>query len=267
MPVSVIVRLVLTAALALASLVVLELSVVAVAVTIVVVLTLPTLPPRPRALAYATVSAAALASLVGLTRFVLEKAMAGIAEAGQRAVTKSAIWRMREIVIAEDGARKRAVVDPDHDGVGSALFVAELAGLAGVRGGPPLERPLLNYRFRESVETAIGPAVRVGSHLIVVCLPERGGGFTARPDRPIDEERAERRFVAYAWPAERSVDIAGAIFVDEHERILLSSAATFRGPAHPPSCTSALGGNSEQWQPWHDKAPRKTLPGERSERK
>jgi hypothetical protein len=82
----------------------------------------------------------------------------------------------------------------------------------------------------------------------------------------VDEEVAERRFVAYAWPAAPSGRIESAFFIDEHERILVSrniegTDPHYVGADFPPPCEAALHDHSE-WQPWMSKKPRATLPGD-----
>jgi hypothetical protein len=208
--------------------------------------------------------AASIAALVDVGRFARGKAMTGIVEAGQRATSKSAIWRLREVVIAEDGLRKIARIDPDRDRVGSADFIGALAGIAPHRHGIMGDPPLLNYRYRHIVETAEGPAADVGSHLLIVCLPTPSGGLTARPGDLVDDEAAERRFVAYAWPSDAAPDVSDVVFIDEHERILLLATpeSPYRGVGAPPPCDAADRA-PQRWKAWQDKKPRSTLPGER----
>jgi hypothetical protein len=215
-------------------------------------------------LARIAVLAAAVASVTALTRFALTKAIAGITEGGQRAASRSALWRLREVVIAEDAVRKAGLRDPDRDGIGSALLINELAGNSPVRGQSRLEPPLLNYRFRQRAATPLGDAVRIASHFFIVCLPTPSGGWTAEAGVPVDDERAERRFVAYAWPADGEVDVGGVYHIDEHERMLVydESGEKYRGASSPPQCDAALGKHRNKWRPWEGKEPRRTLPGD-----
>jgi hypothetical protein len=222
---------------------------------------------RARSLGRAATVLAAIGCLVGLGRFAVSKAMLGIVEGGRSVAAKSALWKLREIVIAEDTVRRTAPWDPDGDHVGSAAWVGALAGTAPIRPGRPLESPLLNYAFRESVDTAEGPAARVEGYLFLVCLPKAGGGFTARPSDPVDEESAERRYLAYAWPTVEAKGMATAFFADEHERLLVldpeaGSDPPYLGTEHPPPCSAALG-DDPRWKPWNGKKPREKLPGDR----
>jgi hypothetical protein len=220
---------------------------------------------RPRWLSLTTLGAGALA-LVAFLRFLVVEAVPGIVEGGTRATQNAAISRLREIVFAEDSLRKTAEVDPDRDGVGSAGLLGELTAALGLRGGAPLKVPRLE-RYPAAVATPNGPAIEMGGYLFIVCLPRRGGGFTAEAGVPIDDELAERRFLAYAWPAADKRGLNMAYFVDEHERILVASSTQVGdsparlGPAHPPACDEALSAKGA-WREWRHKKPRQSLPGD-----
>lgn len=222
---------------------------------------------RSRALTVLT-GAAGLLSLAGFMRFLVVEAMPGIVQGGNRATEDAAVSRLRQVLFAEDALRKRGDVDPDHDGVGSAALLSELAGHIGLRGGARLAPPVLE-RFPEPVESPIGPAMELSGYLFVVCLPTPDGGFTARPGSAVDEEAAERRFVAYAWPAADQRGLLNSFFMDEHERILFAANGAPAGQRprigldHPPACDEALNPKTrEEWQTWKGKRPRQKLPGD-----
>jgi hypothetical protein len=208
-------------------------------------------------------AAAGVAATIGVLRFVAEEAVPGIVQGGKDAAAKNAVSLLREIVFAQDGMRKNAYVDPDGDGVGSAALLGELSGQAQRRPFPPI----LNARWRTLVSTRSGRAARVGGYLYIVCLPLRSGALGAAEGDVFDDERAERRFVAYAWPAAASGRIESAFFVDEHERILVSKnddgkEPRYLGADYPPPCDAALK-NSGEWQTWMNKKPRSSLPGDK----
>jgi hypothetical protein len=214
------------------------------------------------------VTLAAAGTLTGLIRFAMSKAMLGIVETGQSITATTALSKLREIVSAEDAARRTTRWDPDHDGVGSALLVGALAGVLPTRPNAPPSAPLLSNEWQRSVETPTGPAALVSGYLFIVCLPAASGGFSARPDQPVDDELAERRFVAYAWPSELAGGIGAAFFADEHERLAFidpprGTAPPFFGAARPPSCDEALGPRASDWKPWKNKQPRERLPGDK----
>lgn len=230
-----------------------------------------TFPPEARGgrrtLGRVATALAALGAIVGLGRFVASKAMLGMVEGGQSTAAFSALWKLREVVIAEDALRRTAPWDPDGDHIGSAALIGSLNGSAPLRGGATLEAPLLNYAFQHTIDTAIGPASPVEGYLFIVCLPTTSGGLTARPTDAIDDERAERRYVAYAWPSDATHGMATVFFADEHERLLVldpprGAAAAYLGAARPPACDAALGGDGGAWKAWKNKQPRKVLPGE-----
>ncbi|HET9953022.1 MAG TPA: hypothetical protein VFQ61_00890 [Polyangiaceae bacterium] len=199
-------------------------------------------------------------ALVAFVRFLLLEAVPGIVQGGTRATQDAAVSKLREILAAEDALRRNAQWDPDHDGVGSAARLDELTGRKPIRGLRSLEAPLLE-RYPAPVETAIGPAVELGGYLFAVCLPTSEGGFSARLDAAIDDELAERRFLAYAWPARAGQGLNQTFFIDEHENIRKTSSARYIGASGAPDCNAALGASSE-WQDWKHKRPRRTLPGD-----
>jgi hypothetical protein len=180
------------------SVIVPPLAVPGVVLTLILSLSFPTVPAangKIPAFGQMAILVAALGGVVGLGRFALSKAMLGIVEGDQSAAAFSTLWRLREVVIAEDALRRNGTWDPDGDHVGSAALIGALAGTSELRPGTPSGTPLLNYAFRENIDTAIGPAARIGGYLVIVCLPTKGGGFTARPTDAIDDEAAERRYV------------------------------------------------------------------------
>jgi hypothetical protein len=237
-----------------------------VVLTLILALSLPVTRGRAHTFGQGAILVAALGCLAGLGRFALSKAMLGIVEGGQSAAAHSALWRLREVVIAEDALRRNAAWDPDGDHVGSAALIGALAGTAELRPGTTRATPLLNYAFRDTIETKLGPATRVEGYLVIVCLPARSGGLTARPGDPIDDESAERRYVAYTWPSESAHGMTTAFFTDEHERIMVldpprGAPAPYLGGDRPPAC-NAVETDGLDWKPWKNKKPRQKLPGE-----
>lgn len=208
--------------------------------------------------------AAALGSSVGLFRFILTEAMPGIVGGGRRAVQQHAVSRLREVLFAQDAMRRAGWIDPDADGVGSAAFLSELCGGPPLRGQPRRETPVLSCG--ELIDTPLGPAARSGAYLYTVCLPQRAGGWSADPQSAVDEERAERSFVAYAWP-QAATTFDRLFFIDQNENILTAAPAppgtseAARGLGL--TCEAALGAaKAQEWAPWRDKKPRPgPLPG------
>ncbi len=225
--------------------------------------------PRGARRSRGLVIAASALSLVAFVRFLVVEAMPGIVQGGTRATEDAAVSRLRQILFAEDSLRKKALVDPDGDGVGSAARIEELTGRVGLRGGLPMSPPLLE-RYPQAIATRSGPAIEMGGYLFLVCVPKLGGGLTARNEDAVDEEAAERRFVAYAWPAADHRGLLDAFFLDEHEHISFARSAAPEGhrerigPERAPSCEDAISGPSAQaWQVWRNKQPRHALPGDR----
>lgn len=204
-----------------------------------------------------------------LVRFVAQEAVPGIVGGGQRAVEQRAISRLRDLLFAQDAMRRAAWIDPDGDGVGSAAFLEELCGEPPLRGQP--ERATSVLECGPLVETPLGPAARDGAYLYTLCLPTRDGGWSARPDAAVDEERAERAFVAYAWPAP-GTPFRQVFFIDQHESILMFDPLREDEPGRAsspavsaqsgPACDAALGNGRERWSAWRGKRPRSELPGD-----
>ncbi len=233
-----------------------------------------------RRLAMGALTVSMVFAVIGLGRFVLNEALPGIIEAGGRASGGRAVSRLREILFAQDASRRLGLIDPDGNGIGGAGRLAELTGAAPVRGLTRLETPPLAPQHTPRVDTPTGDAAEDGEYLFIVCVPAASGGFTARLDDPVDEPRAERAFLAYAWPASPDAPSSAAYFLDEHERILESpnraqgdepAAAgdeprvrplRLVGATHAPSCTDAIAPETAgEWRPWRGKQPRKHLVG------
>jgi hypothetical protein len=190
---------------------------------------------------------------VGLVRFVVGVAMPGIVSGGRAAAEQRAVSWLRDVLFAEDAMRRAGWIDPDGDRVGSAALLGELCSGEPLRGQSV--RPSSVLTCGELIDTPLGPAARKGGYLFAVCLPLRGGGWSAKASPELDEEAAERSFIAYAWPdADGRFD--DAFFLDQDENI--QQLALPRGAAL--SCDSArtLAG----WAPWRGKRPRPgPLPG------
>jgi hypothetical protein len=262
---SVILRVALLCAAGVLSAAVSKLSLFAAVGTLLGYVSLPALPRSAvRALKIGLLVSGACAT-VGVFRFLVREAVPGIVSGGTTATEQRVVSRLREILFAEDAWRRNAIYDPDGDRVGSLGLLPELTGQIGVRGGKPTEPPVLQ-NYPELVDTRLGPAANIAGYLLIVCLPKRGGGYTAQPSDAIDDERAERAFYAYAWPAERGQGLTRAYFLDEHERILLADSQSSEprrliGVDATPTCDDVSSpSTAADWRVWRHKQPRETLP-------
>ncbi len=211
----------------------------------------------------AALGAAAVAAGLGSTRFIIKEAVPGIVQGGSMTAENKAVSMLREILFVQDAMRRYAYVDPDGDGIGSAGRILELTGQVGLRGGAPLDPAPLRWTGATTVNTALGPALQLGGYLFAVCLPSEDGSWTAHMQDSIDDESAERRFVAHAWPAKAENHLFRAFSIDVHDRILASPNRRGRelvyvGSASPPPCSAGEGGPA--YEPWRGKTPRTRIP-------
>lgn len=211
-----------------------------------------------------------LFTTVGLVRFVFGEALTGITEARGRATGKKAVSLLREILFAQDAARRYAMIDPDGDGVGSAARLGELSGTDPARMKKSLSTPPLALRYTPRVATKSGPASEQEGYLLLICLPGASPGtWVTHPSEAVDEELAERRWVAYAWPVAEGLGHETAYFINEHEEILESenqSEGQLRlvGSQRSPQCEDAMQPQtSSHWRPWSGKKRREILPGDK----
>lgn len=225
------------------------------------------LPRARRKPNYALLSISAVFAVIAFVRFLKTEAVAGIVQGGVRATEARAVSRLREILFAQDAMRRRAHWDHDDDGIGSAGLLGELTGEFGLRGHLPLLPPLLEG-ISKSQTTSIGPSHIVAGYYFAVCLPTKDGGFSAKPGADFDDERSERRFLAYAWPVAANLGPSRAFVLDEHENILQAeSAPGKRSGLDAPTCDDAVAdATRHEWTPWQQKKPRETLPGDKAGR-
>ena len=177
--------------------------------------------------------------------------------------------------------RERAYIDPDKDGIGSAGFMAELVGEAALPDGTTLTAPLLHQKYKQTQDSPEGKLVEAEGYLFKICLPTTQNTFVSKRSSEVDAEKAERRFLAYAWPAVDRAGVHKAFFLDERERIYILENepprsyvgvhqqppcdATLKGPgldATPP-IDGSVSNDGLTWKRWRNKKPRETLIGDK----
>ncbi len=221
-----------------------------------------------RTRAMVAIAIAAVASTIGALRFTITQAAPGVVEAGQNDQIKDAVYKLREIRVAQDAMRSYAFIDPDHDGIGSAGSLAQMAGTQAVASGV-LPNPPLHPRFGRVVEGAHGAVSVVDNYCFAVFVPPSA-------------ELAERRYVAYAWPKDAPVGhlgVASVLFLDEHERIFeTNNTQGYVGVEHMPTWDAALARcawdadpsdgavavDGAVWTAWRHKQPLTQLKGDRA---
>lgn len=221
--------------------------------------------------------------LVGLFRFAIVEAMPGIIEAGREALTTRAIAALREIRFSQDLMREQHYADHDDDGIGSAGTLAELCAVEPLRAGKLPSRLVQRFSvFDKSKSPGSEGAVfaRYAGYGFIIYVPTLDGKASAIvKGKSVDDEKAERRFVAYAWPLDEGHGEHPVLFLDEHERIYMSDnvAQRYRGSEVVPKFDAALGESSIDfvhdgsevkgqdgalWKVWKDKKPLEKLAGD-----
>lgn len=242
-----------------------ELALFAAFLTFLTWVSLPELSAAERLRWRWALGAVALVCTVGLVRFVSQYALLGMTNASRRSVDKEIVSRLRELLFAQDYAREHALIDPDGDGIGGAIALPALVGSVPLRAPAKDRVELLDRRYAQLRETREGPAGALNGYLFMVCLPTVGGGWSAAPAARVDEERAEREFVALAWPDGEGTSNGTVFFIDASERILefankSDRGLVFSGVSAPPSCDVVTRG-AHEFVAWQGKGPRDHLPG------
>jgi len=241
-----------------------EIALFAAFLTFLTWVSLPELSASQRRRWLWALGAVALVCTLGLMRFVSQYALLGMTNASRRSADKEIVSRLRELLFAQDYAREHALVDPDADGIGSALALPALTGSAPLRPKRSDRIELLDRRYAHLRETREGPASALNGYLFMVCLPT-AGGWSAAAEARVDEERAEREFVALAWPDGEGTSNGAVFFIDASERILEFAnkndhGLVFSGVKAPPSCDVVARG-AYSFVAWQGKAARDSLPG------
>lgn len=215
--------------------------------------------------------AGAFLSLLTFLVFLMKEALPGIVDGGRRAINKSGVSLMREVITAQDKARISHYLDHDKDGIGSALTLRELSGLDPISGSNrPLSPSPLLFRasdFYEEREGALYPSRETGSilisgsHFYKMCFPDGAGNYTEiRSTEAKLLELSERDFVLLAWPfAEQEQDLM-LYRSNALEAIEENASGQYLGRTRIPSC--ALASQKDGFIPWRTKKARKSLPGD-----
>lgn len=255
-----------------------KLSIAAMVINLVVGLSLPKkTDAKSRSLYHSLVAVTAFLTIVSLFRFTLNEAIPGVLEGGMRAVTLRGNSRLREVLFAEDILREQAQLDHDGDGIGSAATLPELLGAMPLRSevNTAKHTDFVPLQWRGSVTYVPDPqnpqrkiaVISLDGMCFTVYIPTQSGQWTTVTDdlqNPIDEEAAERRLVAYSWPAQQARGNLAVVYIDERERILQSDNTGTRqgyiGCDHPPP-VDAVEHDGGVWSAWKNKKPRDAIPG------
>jgi len=128
------------------------------------------------------------------------------------------------ILFAEDAWRRNAFFDSRRGPRRVCpVSLGELTGELGVRGGKPMDPPVLES-YPKLSDTRLGPAAEVGGYLILVCLPKLGGRLHRKAQRRARRRARGARLPGLRLARERGEGLDFAYFLDEHERILMADS-------------------------------------------
>lgn len=157
------------------------------------------------------------------------------------------------IVGAQETFREQVRVDRDGDGVGEAGFYFELAGFPSLRPTPDQMQPtLITKGLRPGPpEFVVGAGYRFR-----LLLPGAEGGWVSSPDKPVDTDAAESRFVVLAWP---DAPLAGedrlfCVSADGRRFVAHDSEGRWVGHREPP-LPAGLDSGSAEGPAWVESGP------------
>ncbi len=185
-----------------------------------------------------------LIELLIVTAFI--SILAGIAVpnvlSSQTAANERAIVAtLRTIATAQAQVMGSAPVDEDHDGIGEALSLVELAGRSTLRGaGVRLEPTALT---RALGETQANGYVTNKGYLIALYLPDAAGtGILGAPANfaNVDPDLAETSWTCLAWPVSIGSSGKAAFFVNQQGDVLTCRTADYSGVTQAPPAGAAL---------------------------
>lgn len=207
-----------------------------------------------------------LLCVVAMARFIMVDALTGIVGARSLATNKKAVSMLREIYFAQDAFRRNQAIPLSGAELGAPALLTELSSTKSQRITQAMNVAPLASRFAPRIITKTGPAAALEGYLFLVCLPLKGGGFSATPGAEFIEEKGASRWGAYAWPGGIQTPSKGSYFINEREEILAVKASAdlanskrpedyrFLGAERTPSCESAMIETREDfWIPWRGK--------------
>lgn len=165
-----------------------------------------------------------LVLLVLMSFFVVKMALPGIVGGGLRAADASAVSRLRTLLWAQDTLRSQKWMDRDGDGLGEFGFLHQLAAQVPTSKGSVLPTPLL-YGALSNIVSGSGQAVLVsGGFCHVIYLPSSQGGTPEpaggiEPSGSVDADKAEKHWIAYAWPLDINKSGRKVFFINQDEEI------------------------------------------------
>jgi prepilin-type N-terminal cleavage/methylation domain-containing protein len=140
----------------------------------------------------------------------------------------AAIATLRTLISAQSQFQSTARADGNGNGTGEYGYFGEMSGAIGVRGGAPLQTPVLSTAFRSA--TALGVVSRSG-YLFLVALPDATGNAVLQQNANlVDADLAETTWACYAWPQSFGTSGNRTFFVNQAGDIVTTEDASYSGP-------------------------------------
>lgn len=179
--------------------------------------------------------------VVTIIAIVAAIAIPNLTSARSSANEKTVVASLRAIVTAQQLARTNGTVDMNRNGQGEACTLAELAGLATLRGGSlALHPPTLSATLGQL--DANGYAQSKGFYFAMYLPDASGQGLaTNLANLPnVSAGLAESYWTCLAWPRDRRAQGYGTFFTNQNGDILVARGASYSGTTTPPPPGAAL---------------------------
>ncbi len=156
---------------------------------------------------------------------------------------RTVIAALRSVCTAQMQCRSQTVLDVDHDGLGEALGLGELAGAQPLRSGDGRMVPPTLAMSLGALDAA--GYVHAKGYLLALYLPDASGaGLLATPGNAaaIDADGAEIAWTCVAWPVTRNRTGSVTYFLNQGGDILVTKDAAYDGLTTRPAAGCGLVG-------------------------
>ena len=136
---------------------------------------------------------------------------------------------LREIAQAQRTCQEQAVIDVDGDRRGEFGYLGELTGMVRARAAAGEKSPRLHCLARSKFGRIEGGIAVHAGYCFRMYLPGPGGVPVGEADNggaghpAPDPQRASQQWSCYAWPVTAGETTAPTLFVDQSERVIVTS--------------------------------------------